>query len=118
MHRLSFAAVGLALVASAGSPHPNVSIGRDGTVVVQTFQFTPKALEVPAGTRVVWTNGDEIEHMVTAGVPDSAQGEFSGTLASKGTTFSRTFTRPGTYPYYCARHQFMRGVIRVTSTGE
>jgi plastocyanin len=90
----------------------------DTTIAIQTFRFRPTSLVVSAGTRVTWANGDEIEHTVTAGLPDSATGGFSGRMKAQGATFTHTFTRTGTFTYYCERHHFMRGEIRVTSTGE
>ena len=86
-------------------------------VAIQAFQFQPKAIEVTAGTRVVWTNRDDIEHTVTA---DSSGGgvAFDGALGGKGRSFAFTFTLPGTYAYFCARHTFMRGTVRVTPKGD
>jgi plastocyanin len=100
--------LGLALVAGS-------TLVPDAAVEIRTFQFDRPTVEVPAGTRVVWTNQDQIEHTVTAGVPDTVLADFGGTLAGKGSTFGVTFDRAGTYPYFCTRHHFMRGEIRVTS---
>jgi plastocyanin len=83
-------------------------------VAIQLFQFQPDTLVVPAGTRVTWTNRDDIEHTVTAGMGDQADGRFAGSLAAKGAVFSFTFERPGDYAYFCDRHHFMRGTVRVT----
>jgi plastocyanin len=90
----------------------------DAVVEVRTFQFRDKAIEIPVGTRVVWTNQDQIEHTVTSGAPDSTNGVFNAKLAGPGATFSFTFTKAGTYRYFCDRHHFMRGEIRVTPRGE
>ena len=41
--------------------------GRDSTAaVVQDFMFRPARLEIAAGTTVVWTNGGQVIHTVTA----------------------------------------------------
>jgi plastocyanin len=85
-------------------------------VTVRVFQFAPDTLVVPAGTRVTWTNTDDVEHTVTGGAGEGADGSFAGPLATKGAVFAFTFERPGTYPYFCDRHHFMRGVVRVTSS--
>ncbi len=82
-------------------------------VEVRTFQYREPAIEVPVGTTVVWSNRDAIEHTVTSGAPDSTDGGFAGRLADSGATFSHTFDRAGTYRYFCDRHHFMRGEIRV-----
>jgi plastocyanin len=82
-------------------------------VAIQTFQFKPAKLEVKAGTVVTWRNQDDIRHTVTSGTPDERNGRYDAPLAGKGTSFSFTFTQPGTYLYFCDRHQHMRGEIQV-----
>ena len=118
MRMLVIGLVGVALVARGPAENPAAPALPDTTVVIRTFQFRPATLTVPPGTRVTWSNTDEIEHTVTAGVPDSPSGGFNGVMKSQGTTFAFTFDRTGTFTYYCDRHHFMRGEIRVTSTGE
>jgi plastocyanin len=83
-------------------------------VELRTFQFAPDTLRVSVGTKVVWTNQDDIEHTVTAGTPSARDAAFNGVLKTKGSTAERTFNRAGTFHYYCDRHQFMRGSITVT----
>jgi plastocyanin len=96
---------------SAGSP--GGSGGAEARVSIQTFQFQPGDLTVRAGTRVTWVNQDDIAHTVTSGTPEKRDGRFNASLNAKGATFSTTFDQPGTYPYFCDRHQSMRGQIRV-----
>jgi plastocyanin len=107
----------LALLAAGrgdrGVPEAAAQAAPEAAVAVRVFQLHPKELEVRAGTRVTWTNEDAIEHTVTSGAPDNKDGKFDGALRGKGTTFSHTFTQPGTYPYFCARHRAIRGEIRV-----
>jgi plastocyanin len=87
-------------------------------VAIRVFQFEPKGLEIPTGTLVVWTNGDDIEHTVTSGDGEKADGRIGGTVAGKGSSFSVRFEQPGDYSYFCDRHHFMRGDIRVTPSGK
>jgi plastocyanin len=84
------------------------------SVTLHLFQFSPDTLVIPTGTRVTWTNTDDVQHTVTTGDADHADGKFAGSLAAKGATTTFTFERPGTYPYFCDRHHFMRGLVRVT----
>lgn len=95
----------LAIVSVAASAQPGVTL--------QLFQFRPAQLEVKAGTRVIWTNQDDIEHTVTAGIPERRDGRFDARLPAKGATATIAFKEPGVYPYFCDRHQSMRGEIRV-----
>lgn len=82
-------------------------------VVVKVFQFRPGRLEVKVGGAVTWVNQDDIHHTMTSGTPESPGGRFDATLAGKGGTTTVTFAERGVYPYFCSRHQAMRGEIRV-----
>jgi len=104
----------LALALVTGSAGSDASVA----VTVKTFAFGPKALQVTAGTTVVWTNQDDIEHTITSGAPDRPDGAFDRTLAAKGATASVRFDTAGTWSYFCTRHSFMRGEIRVLPKGE
>ena len=97
----------LALGVGAGAYAPPAA------VEVRTFQFREATIEVLIGTEVVWSNRDAIEHTVTSGTHDSADGIFAGRMADSGATFSHVFDRLGTFGYFCDRHHFMRGQVRV-----
>lgn len=84
------------------------------TVTLVNTSFDPKQLTVPVGTTVVWVNKDSMAHTVTA----DDKSFNSGNLNS-GETFKFTFTKAGTFPYYCQYHGGpkgvgMSGVITVT----
>ena len=97
-----------AVILGAAAPAPS-----GPGVSVQLFQFRPGQLEVRAGTRLSWTNQDDITHTVTSGSPEQRDGHFDLTLAGKGATGTVELKEPGVYPYFCDRHQTMRGEIRV-----
>jgi plastocyanin len=59
--------------------------------------FVPATLTVKAGTTVTWTNADDSNHMIK--FPDQKSPRLD-----KGSTYSRTFSTPGTYPYQCGIH--------------
>ncbi len=82
-------------------------------VTVQLFQFKPGQIEVKAGTRLTWTNQDDITHTVTSGTPERRDGRFEVPLDGRGASGSVELHEPGTYPYFCRRHQSMRGEIHV-----
>jgi plastocyanin len=87
--------------------------GAGAGAAIRVFQFQPKTLEVRPGTRVTWTNDDDITHTVTSGAPGSPDGRFDVRLDGKGTSGGTTFAAPGVYPYFCARHASMRGEVVV-----
>ena len=83
-------------------------------VTVKQFQFMPPELVVKPGTKVTWTNQDQILHTATAGAtPGTADGKFDGPMDGVGQSFTFTFDQPGTYPYFCRRHDSMTGTIAV-----
>src|SRR5262249_34944151 len=87
-------------------------------VTVKTFAFAPKVLEVTPGTPITWTNADDIEHTVTSGTPDDPNSAFDRPLSGKGATATVRFDSVRRWSYYCRRHSFMRGEVRVVSKGE
>lgn len=83
-------------------------------IAIKLFQFQPKAIEIKAGTKVEWDNGDAIDHSVTAGEPGKQSPEFDSGFFKKGDRFDHVFAAKGTYDYFCRRHPSMRGKIVVT----
>lgn len=87
------------------------------TVTIQNFQFLPREIQVTPGTVVIWQNNDSSPHTSTADDINSGEGWSSGTLAT-GQTFSKTFSKPGIYTYYCNIHPSMRGTVQVVTEGQ
>ena len=116
---LGLACLTAAVLVGVVGPAAGPGWGSDGVganqtaVTIKTFQFNPNRLEVKTGTKITWTNQDEIVHTVTSGTPETRDGRFGSPLDGKGATTSVVFTEPGTYPYFCERHQSMQGEIRV-----
>ncbi|MBW3538538.1 cupredoxin domain-containing protein, partial [Candidatus Parcubacteria bacterium] len=71
-------------------------------VTITDQGFVPATVQVPAGSRVTWTNSDAAAHQVAADphpTHDSLPGLQSIALG-KGGSFSHTFDAPGTYTYH------------------
>ncbi|AKB32282.1 Copper binding protein, plastocyanin/azurin family [Methanosarcina siciliae HI350] len=75
-------------------------------VKIEDFAFNPDSVTISPGDTVRWTNLDLFTHKVTG--PDFS----SGTLRD-GDSYGFTFTREGTYRYYCSIHASMEGVVIV-----
>lgn len=75
---------------------------------MRNLAFVPGRIEIEAGTTVEWTNNDPLAHSVTA-----VDRSFDSGLIPPGTTWRRTFTTPGTYPFHCTPHPFMKGTVVV-----
>ncbi len=103
--RAALAVAGLATVLLAAG-HAPASLTRD--VGIKDFTYAPPVLTIPVGSTVMWTNHDEDPHTVT-----SATGAFTSAGLSNEETFAQTFTRPGTYQYFCALHPHMRATVVV-----
>jgi plastocyanin len=77
---------------------------------IDNFSFAPGALVIAKGTRVTWTNRDDIPHTVT----DAAgQRAFKSSPLDTGDAFSYTFSNAGTYHYFCSLHPKMEGTVVV-----
>ena len=77
-------------------------------VKIDNFSFGPVLLTVALGTKVTWTNRDDIPHTVVA--DDKT---FKSKALDTDETFSYTFDKPGTYPYFCSIHPHMTGKVVV-----
>jgi len=77
-------------------------------VKIDNFSFGPQTLTIPVGTTVTWTNRDDIPHTIV-----STDGVFKSKVRDTDETFSFTFTKAGTYTYFCSVHPKMTGKIVV-----
>lgn len=94
-----------AIAAKTGAPQKAAA----SQVEIRNFAFAPNTMTVAVGTRVVWTNRDEEPHVIT-----SAGRQFASSPAlDTSDTYAVTFSKPGTYAYYCSIHPVMVGTIIV-----
>ena len=77
-------------------------------IVISDYKFEPADITVKAGESVTWTNEDSVQHNVAAD-----DGGFEGPLLSKGESYTFTFDTPGSYPYHCTPHPFMKATVTV-----
>ena len=80
----------------------------DAEVTVDNFTFSPQTLTIKAGTKVTWTNRDDIPHTVA-----SATKAFKSPALDTDDSYSFTFTTAGSYEYFCSLHPHMTGTIVV-----
>ena len=79
-------------------------------ISIDNFRYVPDTLTVPAGTKVTWTNHDDMPHTVTStGTPKALDSEALDTDEQ----FSHVFVEPGTYTYRCTVHPKMLGRVIV-----
>ena len=78
-------------------------------IKIDNFSFAPATLTVPVGTTVTWVNKDDVPHKVV-----STDGkDIKSPVLDTDQKFTYTFTKTGTYPYYCSIHPKMTGKVIV-----
>ena len=70
--------------------------------------YDPELVTVSPGTTVEWINNDETIHTVT-----SKDELFDSELISAGDSYENTFTKEGSYDYFCIVHPWMEGTVIV-----
>ncbi len=103
---LCLAVVALSITGGAGlrAASPNA------VVSIDNFTFSPATLTVSGGTKVVWTNHDDIPHQVMGA---DGPTRYKSAPLDTGDSFDFTFARPGTYHYFCTIHPKMQGTVIV-----
>jgi plastocyanin len=113
------AVVSLTIVLSgcglSGPAHGPPAANAAAVVEMGFESFSPTDVTIRAGDTVEWRNTSLITHTVTddpkrstdpsdAGLPPGAQPFDSGDIPA-GQVYLRRFTVPGTYQYFCTRHE-------------
>ena len=96
------------------------ALGADQDVRISAFAFSPARVNVDPGETVTWRwAGPDTNHSVTARSGqeesfDSDPGRFpSSADHPPGDSFAHTFSRPGTFRYFCKVHPSMEGSVVV-----
>lgn len=104
---VAFVLLSATRTAIAGSPAADTP--SRAAIKIDNFSFGPGTLTVPAGATVTWTNHDDVPHVVTS----EDDKLFKSKALDTDDQFSFTFSKPGTYNYYCAIHPKMTAKIVV-----
>ena len=102
--RLLGPVVACALLCALSSP----ALAKEHQVAIEGLKYTPKELKIKKGDTVVWTNGDDRDHTVTAD-----DGSFTSKKIANGDTYERKFAKAGKYKYHCDYHPRMKAMIVV-----
>src|SRR5436305_8318110 len=99
-------------VASVLVLHPTGAKGEAAAsplqIQVDNFTFGPATLTVPVNGTVTWVNKDDVPHVIA-----SNDGFFKSKALDTDDKYSYTFSKAGTYAYYCSVHPKMVGKIVV-----
>jgi plastocyanin len=109
-----FGIIASALFGFALFGHPQASSAADNApspvaIKIDNFSFNPQTTTVTAGTQVTWTNQDDIPHTVVS----DDKTTFKSHALDTDEKFTYTFTKPGTYEYFCSIHPKMTAKIVV-----
>jgi plastocyanin len=75
-------------------------------VRIQNSTFYPNSITISPGDTVDWTNLDSTNHTVVGT-------DFSSANIPYQNSYTHTFTKKGTYNYYCSIEPFMKGIVMV-----
>jgi plastocyanin len=89
--------------------------------------FSPTKLSIKYGDTITWQNDDREGHTITSGKGSGRfgwmsddygkpDGYFDSGRFMPGESFSFTFERVGTIPYFCSIHPWMEGILIVEQT--
>ena len=102
-------ALALTTLAASPQPAPQPSAAPKYVVHIKDFKYAPTPLHIHVGERVRFINDDDEAHTVTA---DDKSFDSEG-LDTNG-TWDYTFTKPGTYGYFCELHPYMKATVIVS----
>jgi plastocyanin len=88
---------------TAGAPPRSV------TISIADGAFDPRRVEVAVGGSVTWVNDDVTPHLIVSLTPNVIQSPLIG----KAGSYTRSFSTPGEYRYYCNIHNSMKGEVVV-----
>lgn len=80
--------------------------GHEVMIKMQKESFVPAKIEVAVGSRITWTNTDEVPHSVTA-----LDGRFDSGPILPGKSFQWTPQVAGTLDYHCIFHPSMTAAL-------
>jgi len=91
---------------SAATPSP--SQPGTYTITIKNFEFTPRDLAIPPGSKVIWINKDEEPHKLS-----EVNSTFTSQPLDTDGSFTYEFKSAGKYEYFCTLHPRMTGHIVV-----
>ena len=87
----------------------NAEAGSEDSLIIRIVddEFSPKIINVPVGSTVIWESGGSNNHNVIAsdGSWQAISSDyFEYGIITKGDQYEHTFEEPGIYEYYCPYH--------------
>jgi plastocyanin len=99
-----------AAVSGCGSDGSNGSReSGPASIGMRDLKFVPARSEARVGEKITWTNGEAVDHNVTA----ESGAEFMSKAFGRGGSYSYTPRAAGTIEYVCTLHPGMKGTLVV-----
>ena len=96
-------------VASAARANEGSTGAAQSEVKIDNFSFAPGEITVAKGSTVQWVNRDDIPHTVVS----DDKTTFKSKPLDTDDKFSYTFSKEGTYTYFCSIHPKMTAKVVV-----
>ena len=93
---------------NAAKPAPGAGEPTTYTITIKDFQFSPRDLVIPVGSKVIWVNKDEEPHKVS-----EVNSLFTSQPLDTDGSFTYMFKSAGKFEYFCTVHPRMTGHIIV-----
>jgi plastocyanin len=98
-----------AATVTAPAPTQESSTATVTPVTIRLVKFLPETIEVSTGQTVEWANNDLTPHTVTS----QGTGDLNSGSIDAGSSWRHTFTKAGSFQYYCTFHPEMKGTVIV-----
>jgi plastocyanin len=79
-------------------------------IAIGNFTFSPANIEVPVGTKLTWSNQDDVPHTI---VSTDGNAVIKSPPLDTDEQYATVFDKPGTYRYFCSLHPQMTGTVVV-----
>ncbi len=99
----------LAVIMAAAPKSATAADNPPAEVKIDNFSFGPQTITVAAGTQITWVNHDDIPHTVVS----DDKTTFKSHALDTDEKFTFTFSKPGTYNYFCSIHPKMTAKVVV-----
>lgn len=82
----------------------------EASVEIKDFAFSPATIAVKPGAKISVTNQDSVGHTLTS---DDGKSFDTGVLTQGKSATVTAPTTPGSYPFHCTPHPYMKGTLLV-----
>jgi len=105
--------IGISVHRHNAKTRPEISVPRVANVRITEDGFSPQALNIKAGTEVIWTNSDTDVHYIISNDQGGLASLNSRSNLTTNGTYRYTFDRKGSFTYHDKNNPLNNGLIIV-----